>query len=171
MIYPACHTFLDRIACQGRGNLPKNTAVRRNRRLSQEAAECPESAKAGGPKRGGGKTWRGDPPILKTVSNTPSPRCVLPPPPPPHSISLVDALASGDPRRNRVSNKNGVCTGPSSRGFALRCVLPCPPPLSSPSLDGRNRAIVIAESLARVIAAIRITSVGWRSYLLLKHRN
>ena len=36
------------------------------------------------------------------------------------------------------------------------------------SLDGRNRAIVIAESLARVIAAIRITSVRWRSYLPLK---
>ena len=33
------------------------------------------------------------------------------------------------------------------------------------SLDGRNRAIVIAESLARVIAAIRIASVCWRSYL------
>ena len=32
-------------------------------------------------------------------------------------------------------------------------------------LDGRNRAIVIAESLARVIAAIRIASVRWRSYL------
>ena len=31
------------------------------------------------------------------------------------------------------------------------------------SLDGRNRAIVIAEPLARVIAAIRITSVRWRS--------
>ena len=32
------------------------------------------------------------------------------------------------------------------------------------SLDGRNRARVIAESLARVIAAIRITSVRWQSY-------
>ena len=32
------------------------------------------------------------------------------------------------------------------------------------ALDGRNRAIVIAESLARVIAAIRIASVRWRSY-------
>ena len=32
-------------------------------------------------------------------------------------------------------------------------------------LDGRNRPIVIAESLARVIAAIRIASVRWRSYL------
>ena len=31
-------------------------------------------------------------------------------------------------------------------------------------LDGRNRAIVIAESLARVIAAIRIASVRFRSY-------
>ena len=31
-------------------------------------------------------------------------------------------------------------------------------------LDGRNRAIVIAESLARVIAAIRFASVRWRSY-------
>ena len=30
------------------------------------------------------------------------------------------------------------------------------------SLDGRNRTIVIAESLASVIAAIRITSVRWR---------
>ena len=36
------------------------------------------------------------------------------------------------------------------------------------TLDGRNRARVIAESLARVIAAIRITSVRWRSYLPLK---
>ena len=35
-------------------------------------------------------------------------------------------------------------------------------------LDGRNRARVIAESLARVIAAIRITRVRWRSYLPLK---
>ena len=33
------------------------------------------------------------------------------------------------------------------------------------ALDGQNRAIVIAESLARVIAAIEITSVRWRSYL------
>ena len=33
------------------------------------------------------------------------------------------------------------------------------------TLDGRNRAIVIAESLARVIAAIRIASVRWLSYL------
>ena len=39
------------------------------------------------------------------------------------------------------------------------------------SLDGRNRARVIAESLARVIAAIRITSVRWRSYLPLKTQN
>ena len=38
------------------------------------------------------------------------------------------------------------------------------------SLDGRNRAIVIAESLARVIIAIRIASVRWWSYLPPKHR-
>ena len=37
-------------------------------------------------------------------------------------------------------------------------------------LDGQNRAIVIAESLASIIVAIRITSVRWRSYLPLKHR-
>ena len=37
--------------------------------------------------------------------------------------------------------------------------------LNTKSLDGRNRAIVIADSLARVIAAIRITSVRWWSYL------
>ena len=42
--------------------------------------------------------------------------------------------------------------------------------ISKVTLDGRNRAIVIAESLARVIAAIRITSVHWQSYLPLKHR-
>ena len=35
-------------------------------------------------------------------------------------------------------------------------------------LDGQNHAMVIAESLARVIAAIRITSVRCRSYLLSK---
>ena len=36
--------------------------------------------------------------------------------------------------------------------------------------SGRNCAIVIAESLARVIAAIRITNVCWGSYLSPKHR-
>ena len=39
------------------------------------------------------------------------------------------------------------------------------------TLDGRTRAIVVAESLARVIAAIRVTSVRWQSYLLPKHRH
>ena len=39
------------------------------------------------------------------------------------------------------------------------------------SLDGRNRARVIAEALARVIAAIRIASVRWRSHLHLKTQN
>ena len=38
-------------------------------------------------------------------------------------------------------------------------------------LDGRNRARVNVESLARVIAAIRIASVRWGSYLPRKHRN
>ena len=35
----------------------------------------------------------------------------------------------------------------------------------------KNLAIVVADSLARVIAAIRITSVRWRSNLLLKTQN
>ena len=39
------------------------------------------------------------------------------------------------------------------------------------NLDGRNRAIVIAESLARVIAAIRITSVRRQSYVPLETQN
>ena len=39
------------------------------------------------------------------------------------------------------------------------------------SLDGRHRTIVIAESVSRVFAAIRTTSVRWRSYLPYKHRN
>ena len=34
------------------------------------------------------------------------------------------------------------------------------------SLDGRNRARVIAEPPARIIAAIGIASVRWRPYLL-----
>ena len=38
-------------------------------------------------------------------------------------------------------------------------------------LDGRNRAIVSAESLAKVVAASRIASVRWRSYLTPKQRN
>ena len=38
------------------------------------------------------------------------------------------------------------------------------------SLDGRNHAMVIAESLARVIAAIRIVGVRWSLYLAPKHR-
>ena len=38
-------------------------------------------------------------------------------------------------------------------------------------IDGRNLAIVIAEALARVIAAIRIASVRWRSHLPPKQRN
>ena len=39
------------------------------------------------------------------------------------------------------------------------------------SLDGRKSAIVIAESLARVIVAIRIASVRWQLYLPPKYRN
>ena len=39
------------------------------------------------------------------------------------------------------------------------------------TLDGRNRAIVVVESLARVIAAIRVTSVRWRSHFALKTQN
>ena len=39
------------------------------------------------------------------------------------------------------------------------------------SLDGRNRTRVIAESLARVVAAIRITSVRWQSYITIKTQN
>ena len=52
--------------------------------------------------------------------------------------------------------------GPPNYTYALESVR---------NLDGRNRARVIAESLARVIAAIRITSVHWRSYLPLETQN
>ena len=37
--------------------------------------------------------------------------------------------------------------------------------LNQPTLHGRKRVIVIAESLARVIVAIRIASVRWSSCL------
>ena len=43
--------------------------------------------------------------------------------------------------------------------------------VESRSLDGRNRTRVIAESLARFLAAIRIRSVRWWSYLPLKTQN
>ena len=46
-----------------------------------------------------------------------------------------------------------------------------PQEIFSAILDGRNRARVFAESLARVITAIQITSVRWRSYLPLKTQN
>ena len=36
---------------------------------------------------------------------------------------------------------------------------------------GEIAAIVIAESLAKIMIAIRIASVRWRSYLPPKHRN
>ena len=36
---------------------------------------------------------------------------------------------------------------------------------SAYTLDGRDRSIVLAEWLVRVIAAIRFTSVRWWSYL------
>ena len=37
--------------------------------------------------------------------------------------------------------------------------------------DGRNCAIVIAEALGRVIAAIQITGVRWQSYFPSKTQN
>ena len=62
-----------------------------------------------------------------------------------------------------VLGKKTVCFSqqpPISRHLSLPVVL----------LDGRNRAIVITESLARATAALRIASVRWRSYLPPKHR-
>ena len=56
-------------------------------------------------------------------------------------------------------------------GKIKRCFHLSPPSLVghfSGSLDGRNRSIVIAELLARVIVAIRIANLRWRSYLPLK---
>ena len=40
-----------------------------------------------------------------------------------------------------------------------------------PRLRWANRAIVIAESLSRVITAIRIARARWQSWLPPKHRN
>ena len=58
----------------------------------------------------------------------------------------------------------GLRVGPSkvSRMFEVFFL---PREANQGCLDGRNRAIVIAESLARVIAAIRMASVCWRSHL------
>ena len=57
---------------------------------------------------------------------------------------MAQSSTSGQSDRNDLSDNDGI-------------------------LDGRNRAIVIGESLARAIAAIRTTSVRWRPYLPLKH--
>ena len=53
------------------------------------------------------------------------------------------------------------------RGFRL----PGRPGITSILRRAKSLARVIAESLARVIAAIRIASVRWQSYLPPKHRN
>ena len=66
------------------------------------------------------------------------------------------------------------CFGNNFRGLRLECkhwVLHSPDLQLIEALDGRNRARVIAESLARVIAAIRIASVHWRSHFPLKTKN
>ena len=62
-------------------------------------------------------------------------------------------------------------SGPHGVGHRLGQVVTNSPWSLVKVLDGRNRARVIAESLARVIAEIRITSVRWRSYLPLKTQN
>ena len=52
-------------------------------------------------------------------------------------------------------------------GFVRQvCVFSC-----AMALDGRDRAIVTAEWLVRVITTIRITSVRWRSYFPSKTQN
>ena len=79
----------------------------------------------------------------------------------------------------------GSLTGATERLFmcqvfmCLFCLLApiTPPPLILFSLvacgwsglDGRHRAIVLAESLARVVTAFRSIGVRWRSYLPLKN--
>ena len=55
--------------------------------------------------------------------------------------------------------------------FCMQLNEPFLPQKKLAPLDGRNRVRVIAESLARVIAVIRITSIRWRSYLPLKTQN
>ena len=79
-------------------------------------------------------------------------------------LGLLTAPTRNSPERVLRKTKSH----PLARGLGWRsCGLPVVHQLifSSRSLDGRNRAIVIAESLARVLAAIRIASVRWRSYL------
>ena len=58
---------------------------------------------------------------------------------------------------------------PQSRGGASQ-VLYNGVVQNSYNLDGRNRAIVIAQSLARLFAAIRLTSLRWRSFGDPQHR-
>ena len=96
------------------------------------------------------------------------------------SKHLYETLPSKNPSKNLVFAQNPYrcpSKNPSKKHLPLKNLLrtrlrsmllhlAC-------TLDGRNliHAIVIAESLARVIAVIRIASVRWQSYLRPKHRN
>ena len=84
-----------------------------------------------------------------------------------------EIAAISETRASNAALRFKGCDGKSLAicDFGLRCLSPKPLlsagslAILAPSLDGRNRAIVITESLARVTAAIRSTSVRWRSYL------
>ena len=106
----------------------------------------------------------GSPCMLSRKHELSGPNCTMPErcairfrshTPPPHHAVRITFVAS-----------DGSRLVPKAPTKFLRCW-----PAMQGSLDGRNRAIVIAESLARVIAAIRIASVRWPSYLPQKQRN
>ena len=87
-----------------------------------------------------------------------------------HGIYL--AFVSGWFRRSigvrdhgNTHKSEALCPTPPKGGIAMQSVAECQKlgRGKKQTLGGRNRVIVIAESLSRVIAAIRITSILWQS--------
>ena len=91
-------------------------------------------------------------------------------------FSCVHAFAHCHIALDDANSVAGLCFGvlllvSSGHCFTEGCLVNCGNEFAwLGGLDGQNRAIVIAESLARVIVAIQIASVRWSSYLPPKHR-
>ena len=86
-------------------------------------------------------------------------------------VTKLKSFSSGVPREQALLRQSK--TPENRQRSGLFCLAFRNAPVNrciEKALDGRNRAMAITESLARVIAAIRIASVRWRSYLPPNHR-
>ena len=84
--------------------------------------------------------------------------------PPPRAITSIEHLEPGLQKSANTLTASPNLLRPAC-GTAPRSTFTTASMISDTILDGRNCERVIAESLARVTAAIRIASVRWRSNL------